>query len=124
MNRLAMTSALSLLLLASTAVLVPGVATPPAAMVIPPVHRHVVVYTLPQQDGIRIDREHGVVLVRWRSGVYAYVLADGAAAFGGSGTMDRLDIERTGDAVTVDLGVRYHRSDDPMAWSAAMVLLD
>ena len=124
MNRLAMTSALSLLLLASTAVLVPGVATPPAAMVIRPLQRHVVVYALPQQDGFRIDREHGVVLVRWRSGVYAYVLADGKAAFGGGGTMDRLEIERSGDAVTVDLGVRYRRSDEPEAWSSAMILLD
>jgi hypothetical protein len=123
-NRLAMTSALSLLLLASTTVLVPGVATPPAAMVIPPVHRHIVVYSLPQQDGFRIDREHGVLLVRWRSGVYAYVLADGVTAFGSGGTMDRLDIERTGDAVTVDLGARYRRSDDPEAWSSAMILLD
>jgi len=52
------------------------------------------------------------------------VLADGEAAFGGGGTMDRLDIERSGEAVTVDLGVRYRRSDDPEAWSSAIVLLD
>jgi hypothetical protein len=119
-----MTSTLSLLLLVSTSVLVPGETPAPAAMVIPPVQRHLVVYPLPHQDGLRIDREHGVVLVRWRSAIYAYALADGGTDFGGVGTMDRLDIERTGNAVTVDLGVRYRRAEDPAAWNAAMVLLD
>ena len=124
MNRLAMTSTLSLLLLVSTAVLVPGVTTAPAAMVLPPVQRHLVVYPLPRQDGLKLDREHGVVLVRWRNALYAYALADSGAAFGTTATMDRLELERSGDAVTVDLGVRYHRADNPARWNAAMVLLE
>lgn len=124
MNRLAMTSALSLFLLGSTAVLVPGTTPAPAAMVIPPVHHHLVVYPLPRQDGTRVDREHGVVLVRWRNALYAYALGDAAAGSGTIATMDRLELERSGDAVTVDLGVRYRRVDNPAGWNAAMLLLE
>lgn len=107
-------------------------------------------YALPASDGAEIDRDAGVILVRWQSNVYAFNLScphqntalrwdDGDRRFRcpkhhseyqpdgtfikGRATrgMDRFPISRQGGNVVVDLDHMIKQTDDMAAWQAAVV---
>ena len=109
-------------------------------------------YPLPAADGVQIDRDAEVILVRWENAVYAFDLScphqhtalrwvDGSHRFQcpkhksqyqpdgefitGRATrgMDRFDVRRDGANVVVDLDVLHKQTDDPAAWNAAVVRL-
>jgi Rieske Fe-S protein len=107
-------------------------------------------YPLPASDGVTIDRDAQVILVRYPNRVYAFALAcphentalrwrqqdlrfqcprhestyrpDGTFMSGrATRNMDRFAIRRAGDTVVVDLE-RWFRSDEqPAEWGAAVV---
>jgi Rieske Fe-S protein len=109
-------------------------------------------YPIPAADGVTIDREAQLILVRQQQEVYAFNLScphqnaavrwnaggqrfqcsrhDSRYAVDGTHTsgratrnMDRFPIHRTGDTLVVDVS-RIVRSDqDPAAWAAAHVSL-
>jgi len=109
-------------------------------------------YAIPAADGVQIDRDNQVILVRWQGAMYAFALScphqntalrwresDGRfqcpkhkSKYSPDGTfisgratrgMDRFAITREGDEVVVDLGVLHEQPDDPAAWDAAVVRL-
>ena len=109
-------------------------------------------YAIPEQDGVQIDREAEVILVRWQHAVYAFALScphqrtmlrwrpddarfqcpkhkskyrpDGVFIEGrATRGMDRHAITRTDDAVQVDLAVLFKQDKDPAGWDAAVVRL-
>lgn len=109
-------------------------------------------YPIPAGDGVNIDRENQVILVRYQGVVYAFNLScphenaalrwrDGDARFQcprheskyrpdglfmtGRATrnMDRLGIRRDGNAVAVDLSRMYKSDTDAAGWAAAAVKL-
>ena len=107
-------------------------------------------YPLPAADGATIDRDNEVILVRWQGCVYAFALScphqrtalrwqEGEARFQcpkhksryrpdgtfieGRATrgLDRFVVRREGGDVVVDLARLLKQTDDPDAWSAAVV---
>ena len=109
-------------------------------------------YGIPAADGVMIDKEEEVILVRWQQAVYAFSLAcphqntalrwqesdarfqcpkhkskyrpDGSFISGrATRGMDRFAIKRSGNAVIVDLDALYQEDDNPAEWKAAMVRL-
>lgn len=110
-------------------------------------------YRIPAADGVQIDRDNQVILVRWEGAMYAFALScphqntalrwresDGRfqcpkhkSKYSPDGTfisgratrgMDRFAITREGDEVVVDLAVLHEQPDDPAAWDAAVVRLN
>ncbi len=110
------------------------------------------VYALPTEDGVLIDRERAVILARFRSRVYAFVLwcphqrtalrwQEEAGRFEcpkhhskyqptgqfieGRATlgMDRYALRRQGDTVVVDLGTVSQQDKDSTTWAAAVLEL-
>ena len=109
-------------------------------------------YPIPAADGVEIDRENEVILVRWQQAVYAFNLScphqntalrwnDGAHRFqcpkhhsqyqpsgefiDGRATrgMDRFSITRDGTSVAVDVDAMHKQDEDPAGWTAAVVHL-
>lgn len=109
-------------------------------------------YAIPAADGAQIDKDNGVILVRWQGAVYAFNLScphqntalrwnDSANRFQcpkhhsqyqpdgefieGRATrgMDRLGITRSGTNVMVDLDSMYQQDEDPNGWAAQVVKL-
>jgi nitrite reductase/ring-hydroxylating ferredoxin subunit len=109
-------------------------------------------YPMPAADGVQIDRDNQVILVRSNNVIYAFDLscphqntalrwddADGRfqcpkhhSKYQPDGTfisgratrnMDRLAIRRDGDSVVVDLDAMYKSDHDQAGWAAAAVRL-
>lgn len=109
-------------------------------------------YAIPATDGVQIDRDADVIVVRWQDAAYAFNLScphqntalrwddadhqfqcpkhhskyqpDGAFITGrATRAMDRFSIRREGDALVVDVDAMHKRDEDPAGWSAAMVKL-
>lgn len=109
-------------------------------------------YPVPPADGVQIDRENEVILVRWEGAVYAFVLAcphrstalrwdesahrfqcpkhrsryaaDGAFLDGrATRSMDRFGISRAGQMVMVHLDDVRRSDEDPHRWAEAVVRL-
>ena len=104
---------------AVAALLLAAAASLPAAVTRHPITRRLVVYPLPATDTVRIDAKHDVILVRSHRAVYAFV----RSSLRRGALLDRLGIQLSGDAVTVDLHEVYRQSRDPAGWSAAMALM-
>ncbi len=110
-------------------------------------------YPIPAADGVQIDRDNQVILVRWEGAMYAFALScphqntalrwrqsdarfqcpkhkskyspDGNYISGrATRGMDRYTITREGDEVVVDVDVLHEQPDDPAAWEAAVVRLN
>ena len=109
-------------------------------------------YPLPDADGVQIDRDEGVIIVRTMSRVYAFSLAcphqntalrwnaddrqfqcpkhksryreDGVFIEGrATRSMDRLAVRRDGAAIVVDVDLLYQQDERPREWEAAFVAL-
>lgn len=109
-------------------------------------------YGIPAADGVMIDKEEEVILVRWQQAVYAFTLAcphqntalrwqesearfqcpkhkskyrpDGSFISGrATRGMDRFAIKRSGNSVVVDLDALYQEDDSAAEWKAAVVRL-
>lgn len=109
-----------------------------------------VTYAIPAADGVQIDKDNEVILVRWQNVVYAFNLScphqrttlrwnDAAKEFqcpkhkskytptgdfiSGRATrgMDRLAIQRQGASVMVDLDQMYQEDENEAQWKAALV---
>jgi nitrite reductase/ring-hydroxylating ferredoxin subunit len=109
-------------------------------------------YPLPTADGVQIDRDNQVILVRWQGAVYAFNLscphqntalrwddADGRfqcpkhhSKYQPDGTfisgratrnMDRLSLRRDGETIVVDVDAMHKSNDDGAGWAAAVVRL-
>ena len=109
-------------------------------------------YPLPPADGVQIDRDQEVILVRWQNAVYAFNLScphqrtalrwnqgdsqfqcpkhhskyrpDGTFVSGrATRGMDRFSVSRTGDEIVVDLDAMHKEDKDPAGWAAAVVHL-
>jgi Rieske Fe-S protein len=109
-------------------------------------------YPIPAQDGVQIDREQEVILVRWQSAVYAFNLScphqrtalrwnQGDAQFqcpkhhskyrpdgtfvSGRATrgMDRFSVSRSGNEIVVDVEAMHKEDKDHAGWDAAVVHL-
>jgi Rieske Fe-S protein len=109
-------------------------------------------YPVPASDGVQIDRDNQVILVRWANAAYAFNLscphqntalrwdnADGRfqcpkhhSKYQPDGTfisgratrnMDRLTIRRDDDNLVVDLDAMHKSDEDAAGWSAAVVRL-
>jgi len=107
-------------------------------------------YAIPAADGVEIDRENEVILVRWAGSVYAFNLScphqntalrwddadhrfqcpkhhskyapDGRYLEGrATRSMDRLAITRDGANVVVDVDTMYREDRDAAAYAAAVV---
>jgi len=111
-----------------------------------------VTYAIPSADGVQIDKDNEVILVRWQNVAYAFNLScphqrtalrwnDSAKEFqcpkhkskytpsgsfiSGRATrgMDRLAIRRQANAVIVDVDSMYQEDDNETEWKAALVKL-
>ena len=109
-------------------------------------------YPVPAADGVQIDSDADVILVRWANAVYAFNLAcphqntalrwiDSSQHFQcpkhksqytpsgvfitGRATrgMDRLGVKKEGETIVVDLNSFFRQDKDPAAWEAAVVRL-
>lgn len=109
-------------------------------------------YPIPAADGVSIDADQQVILVRWEGKMYAFNLAcphqntalrwqadqqrfqcpkhksryqpDGEFISGrATRGMDRLGIRRDGDAVVVDLDRMFKEDEDRAGWEGAVVTL-
>jgi nitrite reductase/ring-hydroxylating ferredoxin subunit len=109
-------------------------------------------YAIPGGDGVQIDHDAEVILVRWQGALYAFDLScphqhtalrwddtdqrfqcpkhksryapDGAFISGrATRSMDRFALQRQAGNVVVDLSKLYKQPDDPAAWAAALVKL-
>jgi Rieske Fe-S protein len=109
-------------------------------------------YPIPAQDGVQIDRDQEVILVRWQGAVYAFNLScphqrtalrwnEGAGQFqcpkhhskyrpdgafvSGRATrgMDRFSLSRSGNEVVVDVGAMHKEDKDQAGWDAAVLHL-
>ena len=109
-------------------------------------------YAIPVADGVEIDRENQVILVRWQGAVYAFNLScphqntalrwdagdqrfqcpkhhsryapDGRYLQGrATRSMDRLAIAHDGASVVVDVDTMYREDRDAAAYAAAVVRL-
>jgi nitrite reductase/ring-hydroxylating ferredoxin subunit len=111
-----------------------------------------ITYTIPSADGVQIDKDNEVILVRWQNVVYAFNLScphqrtalrwnDAVKEFqcpkhkskytpkgdfiSGRATrgMDRLAIQRQGANVMVDVDQMYQEDENEAQWKAAFVRL-
>ena len=109
-------------------------------------------YPVPAADGVNIDRDNQVILVRFQGTMYAFNLScphenaalrwrdndhrfqcprhqskyqpDGTFISGrATRNMDRLGIRRDGNEVAVDLSRMYRSDTDAAGWAAAAVKL-
>ncbi len=109
-------------------------------------------YPLPKSDGVQIDKENQVILVRWEDHIYAFNLScphqntalrwnstdaqfqcpkhhskyqpDGAFISGrATRSMDRFSLRRTGNEVVVDIGAMHKDDVDHAGWVGAVVAL-
>jgi Rieske Fe-S protein len=109
-------------------------------------------YPVPAADGVQIDRDNEVILVRWQSAVYAFNLScphqntalrwDGADArfqcpkhhskyqpdgtfISGRATrnMDRFTLRLDANTIIVDVDAMHKSDEDQAGWSAAVVHL-
>ncbi|HET8835550.1 MAG TPA: Rieske 2Fe-2S domain-containing protein [Gemmatimonadales bacterium] len=110
------------------------------------------VYPIPAQDGVQIDRDQEVILVRWQNAVYGFNLScphqrtalrwnqgdgqfqcpkhhskyrpDGVFISGrATRGMDRFSIARQGDQIVVDVGAMHKEDQDQAGWDAAVLHL-
>lgn len=111
-----------------------------------------VTYAVPAGDGVQIDKENEVILVRWQNAIYAFNLscphqrtalrwnaADKqfqcpkhkskytpvGSFISGRATrgMDKLAIRRQGGSIIVDVDVMYEEDENEAQWKAALVKL-
>ena len=109
-------------------------------------------YPIPAADGVQIDHEQEVILVRWQGALYAFNLScphqrtalrwnEGAGQFqcpkhhskyrpdgafvSGRATrgMDRFSVTRAGDEVVVDINAMHKEDQDQAGWDAAVLHL-
>jgi Rieske Fe-S protein len=109
-----------------------------------------ITYPIPAADGVRIDKDNEVILVRWQQAVYAFSLScphqrtalrwnDAVKEFqcpkhkskytpigsfiSGRATrgMDRFAIQRQGNNVIVDADKLYEEDENEAEWKAAFV---
>jgi len=109
-------------------------------------------YPIPAADGIEVDHDAQVILVRWENAVYAFNLScphqntalrwddadhrfqcpkhhsqytPGGEFIEGRATrgLDRFSIKRAGKNVIIDLDAMLKQDVDPAGWSAAVVKL-
>jgi Rieske Fe-S protein len=109
-------------------------------------------YPLPAADGVTIDRDQQVILVRFQQKVYAFNLAcphentalrwkqrdvrfqcprhesqyqpDGTFMSGrATRNMDRFAVKRAGDTLVVDFNRLYRSDQQPQEWASASVPL-
>jgi Rieske Fe-S protein len=107
-------------------------------------------YPIPPSDGVQIDRDQEVILVRWQGSIYAFNLScphqhtalrwnqgdsqfqcpkhhskyrpDGTFVSGrATRGMDRFSLTRSGDEIVVDLNAMHKEDQDQAGWDAAMV---
>lgn len=107
-------------------------------------------YAIPAADGVQIDKDNEVILVRWQNTVYAFNLScphqntalrwnDAAKEFqcpkhkskytpsgdfiSGRATrgMDRFAIQKSGTGVVVDVDQMYQQDENEAQWKAAFV---
>lgn len=110
-------------------------------------------YPIPTADGVQIDHDNDVILVRWTGAMYAFDLscphqntalrwddtakhfrcpkhhseyqADGTYISGrATRSMDRFAISRDGSNVVVDVDTEFQQDKDAAGWSAAMLHLE
>jgi Rieske Fe-S protein len=109
-------------------------------------------YPIPSQDGVQIDHDNDVILVRWKNAVYAFNLScphqntalrwnpgesqfqcpkhhskyqpDGTFISGrATRSMDRFSVERVGNDIAVNVNAMHKNDVDGTGWSAAVILL-
>jgi nitrite reductase/ring-hydroxylating ferredoxin subunit len=109
-------------------------------------------YPIPKADGVQIDKENQVILVRWSDHIYAFNLScphentalrwnssaaefqcprhhskyrpDGAFISGrATRGMDRFAVKRNGNEIVVDLAVLHQDDTDHPGWAGAAVAL-
>ncbi len=107
-------------------------------------------YPIPTADGVQIDRDQEVILVRWQGSVYAFNLScphqrtalrwnDGDHQFqcpkhhskyrpdgtfvSGRATrgMDRFSVTRAGNEIVVDVNAMHKEDQDRAGWDAAVL---
>jgi Rieske Fe-S protein len=107
-------------------------------------------YAVPTADGVSIDKDNEVILVRWQNAIYAFALScphqntalrweedhkqfqcpkhyskykpDGSFIEGrATRGMDRFAITRAGDGIAVDLDKLYEQDADEKEWPAAVI---
>ncbi|HEY3935578.1 MAG TPA: Rieske (2Fe-2S) protein [Gemmatimonadales bacterium] len=107
-------------------------------------------YPIPPADGVQIDHDNQVILVRWKGEVYAFNLScphqntalrwnqgdsefqcpkhhskyqpDGTFISGrATRNMDRFTLARTGNNVVVNVGAMHKNDVDPAGWNAAAI---
>jgi nitrite reductase/ring-hydroxylating ferredoxin subunit len=109
-------------------------------------------YPLPAADGVQIDRDNQLILVRWQNVIYAFNLScphqntalrwdaadsrfqcpkhhskyqpDGTFISGrATRNMDRLTVRREADTIVVDVDTMYKSDQDQAGWASAVVRL-
>jgi nitrite reductase/ring-hydroxylating ferredoxin subunit len=109
-------------------------------------------YPIPKDDGVQIDKQEQVILVRWEDHLYAFNLScphqntalrwnsadaefqcprhhskyrpDGVFISGrATRGMDRFSVRRTGNQIVVDLAVLHQEDLDHAGWIGAVVAL-
>ena len=109
-------------------------------------------YPIPSADGVQIDKDGGVIIVRAAGRVYAFSLAcphqntalrwnaddrqfrcpkhksryreDGVFIEGrATRSMDRLAVRRDGASIVVDMELFYQQDERPKEWEAAHILI-
>lgn len=109
-----------------------------------------ITYPIPAADGVQIDRDNQVILVRWQGAIYAFNLAcphqntalrwdagdsrfqcpkhhskyqpDGTFVSGrATRGMDRFTLTQSGNNVVVDVDDMHKEDKDPAGWAAAML---
>ena len=109
-------------------------------------------YPIPAEDGVQIDRDNQVILVRWQGSIYAFNLscphqntalrwnaADGQfqcpkhhSKYRPDGTfisgratrsMDRFSLSRSGNEVVVNVESMHKDDADHTGWAASVVTL-
>jgi len=132
----------------------PGLAasTFPAAMIATDRKGSNPVYPIPVKDGVQIDKENDVILVRWQHEVYAFNLScphqntalrwneadaefqcskhhskykpDGTFISGrATRSMDRFSVARQGEQIVVNVDAMHKNDVDPTGWSSSVILL-
>lgn len=109
-------------------------------------------YPIPAQDGVQIDKDNQVILVRWKNSVYAFNLScphqntalhwhqddaqfqcpkhhskyqpDGTFISGrATRNMDRFSVVRSGNEVVVNVDAMHKSDADPAGWGASAIRL-
>jgi nitrite reductase/ring-hydroxylating ferredoxin subunit len=132
----------------------PGLAAAALPTVIAPTDRagSNPVYPIPAKDGVQIDKENDVILVRWQNAVYAFNLScphqntalrwdeadaqfqcpkhhskykpDGTFISGrATRSMDRFSVARQGDQIVVNVDAMHKNDVDPAGWNSSVILL-